>query len=131
MAGPLLPADVATHTPQALSDWVSRGIFFVVIGQFVTQLFGGVRRMSKREVQLQTKVELGVTELEAREARFSALVQNSSDLVTIVDRDGIILFQSPSAARILGWDAECTRGPASWPPSMTPTSRLGTPSSIC
>jgi diguanylate cyclase (GGDEF)-like protein/PAS domain S-box-containing protein len=110
VAGPLLPADVATHTPQALSDWVSRGIFFVVIGQFVTQLFGGVRRMSAREVHLQTKVESGITELQAREARFSALVQNSSDLVTIVDRDGTILFQSPSVARVLGWDLESTTG---------------------
>jgi diguanylate cyclase (GGDEF)-like protein/PAS domain S-box-containing protein len=110
VAGPLLPADVATHTPQALSDWVSRGIFFVVIGQFVTQLFVGVRRMSAREANLQTEVVLGTTELQAREARFSALVENSSDLVTIVDRDGIILFQSPSVARVLGWDVERTEG---------------------
>jgi PAS domain-containing protein len=110
VAGPLLPADVATNTPQALSDWVSRGIFFVVIGQFVTQLFAGVRRMSEREAHLQTKVESGTAELQAREARFAALVQNSSDLVTIVDRDGTILFQSPSVARVLGWDLESTLG---------------------
>src|ERR1017187_4403366 len=110
VAGPLLPADVATHTPQALSDWVSRGIFFIVIGQFVTQLFVGVRRMSAREVNLQTKVELSTTELQAREARFSALVENSSDLVTIVDRGGTILFQSPSVARVLGWDADSSGG---------------------
>jgi diguanylate cyclase (GGDEF)-like protein/PAS domain S-box-containing protein len=105
VAGPLLPADVASHTPQAMSDWVSRGIFFVVIGQFVTQLFCGVRRMSVREIHLQEEVVLGTTELQAREARFSALVENSSDLVTIVDRDGLILFQSPSVARVMGWDA--------------------------
>ena len=110
VAGPLLPADVATRTPQALSDWVSRGIFFVLIGEFVTELFGGVRRMSLREVHLNKKVELGTTELQAREARFSALVENSSDLVTIVDRDGIILFQSPSVARVLGWDVDRTDG---------------------
>jgi diguanylate cyclase (GGDEF)-like protein/PAS domain S-box-containing protein len=110
VAGPLLPADVATHTPQALSDWVSRGIFFIVIGQFVTQLFVGVRRMSAREVNLQTEVVLGTTELQAHEARFSALVENSSDLVTIVDREGIILFQSPSVVRVLGWDAVRTEG---------------------
>jgi diguanylate cyclase (GGDEF)-like protein/PAS domain S-box-containing protein len=106
VAGPLLPADVATHTPQALSDWVSRGIFFIVIGQFVTQLFIGVRRISEREVNLQTKVEMGTTELQGREARFSALVENSSDLVTIVDRAGTILYQTPSVARVLGWDAD-------------------------
>jgi diguanylate cyclase (GGDEF)-like protein/PAS domain S-box-containing protein len=106
VAGPLLPADVATHTPQALSDWVSRGIFFIVIGQFVTQLFIGVRRISEREVNLQTKVEMSTTELQGREARFSALVENSSDLVTIVDRAGTILYQTPSVARVLGWDAD-------------------------
>src|ERR1039458_4471093 len=33
-----------------------------------------------------------------------------SDLVTIVDRDGTILFQSPSVVRVLGWDAERTEG---------------------
>jgi diguanylate cyclase (GGDEF)-like protein/PAS domain S-box-containing protein len=110
VAGPLLPADVATRTPQALSDWVSRGIFFIVIGQFVTLLFGGVRRMSRREIHLQTKVELSVTELQDREARFSALVENSSDLVTIVDRDGLILFHSPSVVRALGWDEDSTDG---------------------
>jgi diguanylate cyclase (GGDEF)-like protein/PAS domain S-box-containing protein len=110
VAGPLLPADVATHTPQALSDWVSRGIFFVLIGEFVTELFGGVRRMSVREVHLNKKVELSTTELQAREARFSALVDNSSDLVTIVDRGGIILFQSPSVARVLGWDVDSSDG---------------------
>jgi diguanylate cyclase (GGDEF)-like protein/PAS domain S-box-containing protein len=106
VAGPLLPADVATHTPQALSDWVSRGIFFIVIGQFVTQLFIGVRRISAREVNLQTKVEMSTTELQGREARFSALVENSSDLVTIVDRAGTILYQTPSVARVLGWDVD-------------------------
>lgn len=60
--------------------------------------------------QLETKIELGTTELRDREARFSALVQNSSDLVTIVDRDATILFQSPSVVRVLGWDAESTLG---------------------
>jgi diguanylate cyclase (GGDEF)-like protein/PAS domain S-box-containing protein len=110
VAGPLLPADAATGAPQALSDWVSRGIFFILIGEFVTLLFGGVRRLSSSEARLETEVELGTAELKAREARFSALVENSSDLVTIVDRDATILFQSPSVARVLGWDAESTLG---------------------
>ncbi len=110
VAGPLLPADAATGAPQALSDWVSRGIFFILIGEFVTVLFGGVRRLSSREARLEVEVELGTAELQAREARFSALVQNSSDLVTIVDRDATILFQSPSVARVLGWDPESTLG---------------------
>jgi diguanylate cyclase (GGDEF)-like protein/PAS domain S-box-containing protein len=110
VAGPLLPADSATGAPQALSDWVSRGIFFILIGQFVTALFGGVRRLSRQETLLAAEVELGATELATREARFSALVQNSSDLVMIVDPAATVLFQSPSVERVLGWDAERTLG---------------------
>jgi diguanylate cyclase (GGDEF)-like protein/PAS domain S-box-containing protein len=110
VAGPLLPADSATGAPQLLSDWVSRGIFFILIGQFVTGLFGGVRRLSRQETLLAAEVELGATELATREARFSALVQNSSDLVMIVDPAATVLFQSPSVERVLGWDPEGTLG---------------------
>jgi diguanylate cyclase (GGDEF)-like protein len=52
VAGPLLPADAATNTPQGLSDWVSRGIFFILIGLFVTEMFRAVRRLSEREAKL-------------------------------------------------------------------------------
>src|SRR5579862_9568830 len=38
VAGPLLPLTLNPTTPQATSDWVSRGIFFIVIGQLVTLL---------------------------------------------------------------------------------------------
>jgi diguanylate cyclase (GGDEF)-like protein/PAS domain S-box-containing protein len=40
------------------------------------------------------------------EARFSSLVRNASDLITVVDLDGIIGYQSPSIGRILGYAAE-------------------------
>ena len=40
------------------------------------------------------------------EARFASLVQNASDLITVVDRDGEVLYQSPSIQRILGLSAE-------------------------
>ena len=36
------------------------------------------------------------------EARFASLVRNSSDLITVVDRAGLVLYQSPSVQRILG-----------------------------
>jgi diguanylate cyclase (GGDEF)-like protein/PAS domain S-box-containing protein len=35
---------------------------------------------------------------------FRSLVQNSSDVITIVDPSGIIGYQTPSAARVLGYD---------------------------
>jgi two-component system cell cycle sensor histidine kinase/response regulator CckA len=52
--------------------------------------------------------------LAASERRFRSLVQNSSDLVTIVAPDGTILYASDSAERIVGYS----------PPSLVGTSFL-------
>ena len=41
-------------------------------------------------------------ELKASEARFRSLVQNSSDIITVLDHDGTIRYASPSTAAILG-----------------------------
>lgn len=60
--------------------------------------------------QLVVKVELGSEELRAREERFAALGQHSSDPITIVDFAGTVLFQSPSVERVLGWDPLATAG---------------------
>lgn len=40
------------------------------------------------------------------EERFRSLVQNSSDLITVVDKNGRILYQSPSSLALLGHPAE-------------------------
>ncbi|MGA2304037.1 MAG: EAL domain-containing protein [Acidimicrobiales bacterium] len=53
--------------------------------------------------RLFVKVELGTQELRAREARYSALVERSSDPITIVRDDATIVYQSPSITRLLGW----------------------------
>ena len=42
----------------------------------------------------------------AGEARFSSLVQNSSDLITVVDSDATVLYQSPSIEHVLGYTPE-------------------------
>ncbi len=60
--------------------------------------------------RLVVKVQRGSEELRAREQRFAALGRHSSDPITIVDRAGIVLFQSPSVERVLGWDPEATSG---------------------
>ncbi|MDX6628815.1 MAG: hypothetical protein QOH00_1061 [Gaiellales bacterium] len=44
------------------------------------------------------------------EARFASLVRNASDLITVVDRDGEVLYQSPSIQRILGLSADDVSG---------------------
>jgi diguanylate cyclase (GGDEF)-like protein/PAS domain S-box-containing protein len=98
IAGPLLPGDVADWSEQEASDWISRGIFFVAIGLVVARMFVALRHSAAHQLRA---LELGVR-LEA-EARFKALVQNSSDVVTIVGADGTILGQEGgSVAEVFG-----------------------------
>lgn len=40
---------------------------------------------------------------EDSDARFKALVQNSADIITIHNADGVTVFESPAASRVLGY----------------------------
>lgn len=42
--------------------------------------------------------------LEHSEARFRSLVQNASDMITVLDGSGVILYESPSVQAVLGHD---------------------------
>ena len=44
--------------------------------------------------------------LAKREQRFRSLIENASDLITILDADGTILYASPSVQRLLGYPPE-------------------------
>ncbi|MBV8219502.1 MAG: EAL domain-containing protein, partial [Solirubrobacterales bacterium] len=46
----------------------------------------------------------------ASEARFATLVQNSSDLITVLDADNVVLYQSPSIERVLGYTVDEVTG---------------------
>ena len=49
-------------------------------------------------------------EQELHNRRFASLVHNSTDLVTLIDADTTILFISPSAERLLGFEAAALEG---------------------
>jgi PAS domain S-box-containing protein len=40
------------------------------------------------------------------EARFSSLVQNATDVITVIEPDATVLYQSPSVERVLGYRAD-------------------------
>ena len=40
------------------------------------------------------------------EARFGSLVRHSSDLITVLDATGTVVYQSPSIERVLGYTPE-------------------------
>ncbi|SEQ40591.1 histidine kinase N-terminal 7TM domain-containing protein [Natrinema salaciae] len=45
-----------------------------------------------------------VTSQHAVEQRYQAYIENASDLITMVDRNGIVHYQSPSVSTVLGYD---------------------------
>ncbi|MEU8236477.1 bifunctional diguanylate cyclase/phosphodiesterase [Actinoplanes sp. NPDC048967] len=52
---------------------------------------------------LETRVADRTAELYASEQRFHALVQHSSDVVTVVGTDAVVLYQSESVQRVFGY----------------------------
>ena len=50
-----------------------------------------------------TKQKIDANELKESEKKFRALIYNSTDLIRILDQDGLIIFDSPSSTRILGY----------------------------
>jgi PAS domain S-box-containing protein len=58
------------------------------------------RVWSFRDVTDQKRAE---EELQRREQRFRSLIENGSDMITVLNREGVIRFQSPSSERVLGY----------------------------
>lgn len=60
--------------------------------------------------------------LKHKEAYFRSLIENSSDMITIVDEKGIIVYESPSIKRVLGYEPSEVIGRSafdfSWPEDM-------------
>ncbi len=64
----------------------------------VTEFRNVVRNITERK-QAQN-------ELISREKRFRALIEESSDVIALVDREGIIRYTGPSVSKVLGYTAE-------------------------
>ena len=60
-----------------------------------------------RDVTERRRMELALRE---SERHFRSLIEHASDIITVVDLDGTIRYQSPSAARITGNDPEAFVG---------------------
>jgi diguanylate cyclase (GGDEF)-like protein/PAS domain S-box-containing protein len=73
-------------------------------------------RNALRTLAQQVALALGSAELseevhrQTSEARFASLVQNSSDLISVLGADNTILYQSPSIERVLGYTPEEVTG---------------------
>lgn len=67
---------------------------------FIVAYMGALVFQRKKMVEL---VKVRTKELKESEERFRTLIQNSNDIFTIIDQDGIIHLISPSVTRITGF----------------------------
>jgi len=86
---------------KAMRDEGSQPLSGLVIGAVVLIVLAFARQIASARETVRA-----LTESAARhnEARFQALVQHSSDVITILDATGLIRYVSPSVATVLGHD---------------------------
>ena len=90
----------------ALAEWSDPVSGLAVGAVLMTTLMVARQLMAVRQnVSL-----LAETALRQNEARFRSLVQNSSDVILIIDAGATIRFVSPSAARVLRYDVASLTG---------------------
>jgi diguanylate cyclase (GGDEF)-like protein/PAS domain S-box-containing protein len=81
----------------------------VVLFSLVVLRMAGLARRQERSVERERSLAREAARLSEQvglqrsEARFAALVQNSSDLITVVGSDAVITYQSPSCVNVLGY----------------------------
>ena len=93
LAGPLTPADIATNSPQAATDWGMRLCFFVGIGLFFSHVVRHTRSSVDRELEdLRLSAEL------AGAAGRGELVLEFQPIVSLSTRDLI------GAEALVRWD---------------------------
>jgi diguanylate cyclase (GGDEF)-like protein/PAS domain S-box-containing protein len=124
-------ADLPAERPEVLPDWVSEQLkvkrgeheavvvvlstqsdgqgWLVVVGEQAPDLesrssLAALARqiaLAVERAQLSEKIHRA-----ASEERLSSLVRHSSDLITVIDESGTIIYQSPSIESVLGYRAE-------------------------
>jgi diguanylate cyclase (GGDEF)-like protein/PAS domain S-box-containing protein len=92
----------------AVRTWVSP-LSELAIGAIVVSCFLGARQLLAMRQQAAIVAE---ATLRASEARFRSLVQQSSDLIFVLDAQGVIQFASSSASRIIGYGPDSLVGVA-------------------
>jgi diguanylate cyclase (GGDEF)-like protein/PAS domain S-box-containing protein len=101
-----------TGTASARLPWVLLGgLLLSTLAVAVLFEISGRRRARAAAVgaeleERNTMLDLAVAEQQRTDARFAAVVRSSSDLTTVVDADGTVLYQSPSSTPLLGWSPD-------------------------
>src|SRR5258706_3750400 len=104
LAGPLMPGDVSTGTPQDLSDWLVRGAFFVAIGATLPAMMRrGTTTIQQehRNVRIETEIRRALAHGE-----FMLFYQPIIDLADghIVGAEALLRWQHPERGLLMPAD---------------------------
>jgi len=86
-------------THDSLVYWSRSAIILLIVGRQLLTLLEN-RSLTRG---LEARVDARTSELRASEQRFQALVQHSSDVVTVVSQTGEVTYQSESIERVFGY----------------------------
>jgi PAS domain S-box-containing protein len=81
-------------------------ILFVLQGILISSLVEALRSAKERAEESKLEAQRHEGELRRSEHRFRVLVQNSSDVITVIDDAGIIRYVSPAVERLMGYHPE-------------------------
>ena len=90
---------------QAAIESLKAGATDYVLKQQPDRLPSAVRR-AVQEAEERAKLLKAEMELSRREKYFRTLTENALDILTVVDRDGVILYKSASLKSVLGYEPE-------------------------
>ena len=98
IAGAAIVAIVEESLPTELDPVIFWSMMIVIVGVVLRQYV-----MLMDNQRLNRRLEANAADLAKRQEHFHALVQNSSDVITLIGRHGSIRYQSASVERILGY----------------------------
>src|SRR5215212_6770796 len=77
-------------------------IVFVSEGALISSVVEALHTARRRAEASVSEARRGQEDLRRNEERFRALVQNSSDIITVIDAEGTVRYVSPAVERITG-----------------------------
>jgi diguanylate cyclase (GGDEF)-like protein/PAS domain S-box-containing protein len=89
----------ATHTLEPSLTWLTVTVMLLItLRQYLT-----LTENRSLTLHLERRVEERTSELTRTQQRFASLVQNSSDVIAVVDADGQLSYTSPAMTSVLGY----------------------------
>jgi PAS domain S-box-containing protein len=110
-AAPLIASSGHCLGTIAVLDWTPRewteeqvAMLRDLAATTVTEL--ELRRELAERARMETVLTRAQRELSQSEEHFRSLIEHTSDVITIVDENGVVLYGSPSVERVLGYPPE-------------------------